>query len=159
VSTLGLAARAVGLGAAVGYFFDPDMGRRRRALVRDQVVRLIRIAREEVRAGVRDASNRAQGVTARVGHAATAASEGERRGSADVRGERRVARAAGLRPATRLALPILGAAALGRLRVPRHVRPGAALRLAFMGALGAAVATVERAQQRARAGSSRAALG
>jgi hypothetical protein len=151
MSTLGYMARAAGLAAAATYIFDPDTGRRRRALVRDQLVHLIRIAREEVQAGIRDASNRAQGVVATVGRVGEAP-EGERFGE---EGGRR-AGAGGLRPAARLALPIVGAAALGGLRVPRHVPPAFALRLALVGALGAAVAAVERAQQRARAGGPRA---
>jgi hypothetical protein len=72
VSRLGAVARAAGVGAAATYFFDPDMGRRRRALVRDQLVRLIRIGREEVEVGMRDASNRARGLVATVRQATDA---------------------------------------------------------------------------------------
>ena len=51
------------IGAAVGtaamYLFDPDLGRRRRALIRDKAVSARTEAREIVDAGVRDLSHRA----------------------------------------------------------------------------------------------------
>ena len=51
------------VGAAVGtaamYLFDPDLGRRRRALIRDKAVRAQTETREIVDAGVRDLTNRA----------------------------------------------------------------------------------------------------
>ena len=50
------------IGAAIGgaamYFFDPDRGRRRRALVRDQAVRAQSNVRDMVDAGTRDLKNR-----------------------------------------------------------------------------------------------------
>ena len=50
------------IGAAIGgaamYFFDPDRGRRRRALVRDQAVRAQSNVRDLVDAGTRDLKNR-----------------------------------------------------------------------------------------------------
>jgi uncharacterized membrane protein len=50
------------IGAAIGgaamYFFDPDRGRRRRALVRDQAIRAQSNVREFVDAGTRDLKNR-----------------------------------------------------------------------------------------------------
>lgn len=61
------------IGAALGgtamYFFDPDRGRRRRALVRDQAVRATRRTGELFEAGARDLSNRASAVPHRL-HAA-----------------------------------------------------------------------------------------
>ena len=53
-----------GLGAAAMYLFDPRQGRRRRALIRDQLVRLSREARDSVDVVSRDAANRAVGLWA-----------------------------------------------------------------------------------------------
>ena len=53
---------AAGLGAAVMYLLDPDRGRRRRALIRDQAVKLNRQTREAVSGRVEDLSNRAKGM-------------------------------------------------------------------------------------------------
>ena len=44
--------RSVGLGALVAYFFDPDNGRRRRALARDRVPALLRRSSERTRRAV-----------------------------------------------------------------------------------------------------------
>ena len=51
-----------GLGAGVMYLLDPDRGRRRRALVRDQAIRSMRQTREAAEATARDAQHRAQGL-------------------------------------------------------------------------------------------------
>lgn len=57
-------------GAAVGgvamYFFDPDKGRRRRALVRDRAVKVSTDARHFVEQGTRDLKNRGSAATGRV---------------------------------------------------------------------------------------------
>jgi len=53
---------AAGLGAAVMYFLDPDRGPRRRALVKDKVVKLNRQTQEAVEGRVKDMSNRAKGM-------------------------------------------------------------------------------------------------
>ena len=53
---------AVGLGAALMYLFDPDRGNRRRALIRDKVVKLNRQTQETVSGKVTDLSNRAKGM-------------------------------------------------------------------------------------------------
>lgn len=53
-----------GLGAGLMYLLDPDRGRRRRALVRDQAIRSTRKARAAAQATARDARNRAQGMVA-----------------------------------------------------------------------------------------------
>ena len=52
----------LGLGAGLMYFFDPQMGRRRRALVRDQAVRLGNDAADALRDRTRDLGNRAYGL-------------------------------------------------------------------------------------------------
>jgi len=57
---------AAGLGAALMYLFDPQHGRRRTALVRDQWTRLVRKGRTRSDAGWRDLVNRAGGLVARV---------------------------------------------------------------------------------------------
>jgi hypothetical protein len=53
-----------GAAAAATYFLDPQLGRRRRALVRDQLVHLGRVGREAVDITSRDVRNRAQGISA-----------------------------------------------------------------------------------------------
>jgi hypothetical protein len=55
---------ALGAGAALMYFFDPDRGRRRRALVRDQLVHAAHKTSDAVDATSRDLTNRARGVVA-----------------------------------------------------------------------------------------------
>jgi hypothetical protein len=49
------------------YLFDPDRGRRRRALIRDQVVKAETTAREIVEDGRKDVANRATALTQRAG--------------------------------------------------------------------------------------------
>jgi hypothetical protein len=51
-----------GIGAALMYFLDPQQGRRRRALVRDQMIHLSHEARDAADVVARDAANRAGGV-------------------------------------------------------------------------------------------------
>jgi len=55
------------LGAGAMYFFDPLLGRRRRALVEDQCRRLSREATEGLDASWRDLANRARGTVAEPG--------------------------------------------------------------------------------------------
>jgi CBS domain-containing protein len=52
----------LGSGAALMYFLDPDRGRRRRALVSDQVTSLTNDAQDMIGKKQRDLSNRAQGL-------------------------------------------------------------------------------------------------
>jgi hypothetical protein len=52
----------VGSGLAIMYFFDPNEGRRRRALLRDQISKWTRIGREQVYGKAKDVQNRAVGV-------------------------------------------------------------------------------------------------
>lgn len=60
---LGLLAAAAGA-AAVMYYFDPDMGRRRRALVRDRLAGASHNAGRTLRGQARYASDHARGVLA-----------------------------------------------------------------------------------------------
>jgi len=55
---------AVGLGAALMYFFDPDRGRRRRALIRDKVEAAGNTLSDKADKLGRDISNRASGMVA-----------------------------------------------------------------------------------------------
>ncbi|MBX6315226.1 MAG: BON domain-containing protein [Isosphaeraceae bacterium] len=54
--------KGVGIGAGLMYLFDPEMGRRRRALVRDQWIHLSHKLEDTLRKGMCDLSNRLQGV-------------------------------------------------------------------------------------------------
>jgi hypothetical protein len=54
----------LGTGAALMYLMDPDRGRTRRALLRDQAVGLGNDAREAINATTEDLSNRAYGIYA-----------------------------------------------------------------------------------------------
>lgn len=62
-----LLAGGIGLGAALMYILDPDRGRRRRALVRDQLVSAAHRAPDAFGATARDLSNRTRGLAAEVG--------------------------------------------------------------------------------------------
>jgi hypothetical protein len=53
-----------GLGAGLMYLLDPQMGRRRRALARDQAVSLAHEAQDAAGVVARDATNRARGLAA-----------------------------------------------------------------------------------------------
>lgn len=59
-------ATSLGLGAALMYFFDPDRGRRRRALLRDQLSHAARLAREAPRVTGRDLAGRSTGLWAEL---------------------------------------------------------------------------------------------
>lgn len=52
----------LGAGAALMYLLDPDRGNRRRALIRDKMVKLNRQTQEAVSGKVKDVSNRAKGM-------------------------------------------------------------------------------------------------
>ncbi len=60
-SALGILT-GLGLGAAAMYLFDPQGGRRRRALIRDKAVSINRRTQDAVRGGAVDLSNRAKGL-------------------------------------------------------------------------------------------------
>ena len=55
---------SAGLGAALMYIFDPDRGKRRRALIRDKVEAAGNKLSDKVEKIGRDISNRAYGVVA-----------------------------------------------------------------------------------------------
>ena len=65
-----------GLGAAVMYMLDPDRGNRRRALLRDKMVKINRQTQEAVSGKVHDMTNRAKGML----HEAKSSFEGEETG-------------------------------------------------------------------------------
>ena len=52
----------LGAGALLMYLLDPDRGNRRRALIRDKMVKLNRQTQETVGGKVKDMSNRAKGM-------------------------------------------------------------------------------------------------
>ena len=52
----------LGAGAALMYLLDPDRGNRRRALIRDKMVKLNRQTQEAVGGRVTDLGNRAKGM-------------------------------------------------------------------------------------------------
>ena len=52
----------LGVGALLMYLLDPDRGNRRRALIRDKMVRLNRQTQETVSGKVKDMGNRAKGM-------------------------------------------------------------------------------------------------
>jgi BON domain len=61
--------RYVGLGALITYFFDPENGRRRRALARDRIPALFRHGTERLERTGRGAAAEAYGVKQKVKHA------------------------------------------------------------------------------------------
>lgn len=58
--------RGLGLGLAIGYFFDPERGRRRRAMARDKAVGGLHTVSDAIETTKRDVSQRARGVVAEV---------------------------------------------------------------------------------------------
>ncbi len=65
------------LGAAAMYFFDPEVGGRRRTLVRDQAVSFSTTARDTMDAKSRHMMSRARGLRHRIGLAAQPREERE----------------------------------------------------------------------------------
>lgn len=63
----------IGVGAALMYFYDPQKGNRRRALIRDKAVGLTNDAKEAISGKAEDLSNRAKGLI----HEAKSAVSGE----------------------------------------------------------------------------------
>jgi hypothetical protein len=55
---------ALGIGAIAMYYFDPDSGKRRRSLLRDQLTHLRRESRHYAKGTLKHARNRAHGVVA-----------------------------------------------------------------------------------------------
>jgi len=66
VAPLGRVLLGAAIGAGIMYLLDPDGGRRRRALVRDQLVSAGHRASDAVGATSRDMTNRARGVVAEL---------------------------------------------------------------------------------------------
>jgi hypothetical protein len=60
--------KSLALGAGAMYLFDPILGRRRRALLRDQGVRTLHAASDFLDKAVRDAQHRIEGTLAEVSH-------------------------------------------------------------------------------------------
>ena len=60
--------RNLGLGALIAYFFDPDSGRRRRALARDRIPALFRRMSERAERAGRGVSAEAHGVKQKATH-------------------------------------------------------------------------------------------
>jgi osmotically-inducible protein OsmY len=58
----------VGLGAALTYFFDPEQGRRRRAMTRDRFVAFFRRRKRETERLCRSASAQAEGLVQKAKH-------------------------------------------------------------------------------------------
>ncbi len=56
----------LGLGALFMYLTDPDMGRRRRAMLLDQYTHAKRVVREGAEGAVRDATNRVGGLISKA---------------------------------------------------------------------------------------------
>lgn len=56
----------VGVGAALMYLFDPEKGKRRRALLRDKFVHVTHSTGEKLDVTSRDAANRVQGLVVRT---------------------------------------------------------------------------------------------
>jgi hypothetical protein len=64
VTRAGALLRGAFAGATTMYFFDPDVGSRRRGLVRDQLVHWSNVLRDELEIEVRDARHRVQDAVA-----------------------------------------------------------------------------------------------
>jgi gas vesicle protein len=56
----------LGIGAAATYLLDPEQGRRRRALVRDQLLKARRMTNEAMEGRSKDVANRARGAAAQT---------------------------------------------------------------------------------------------
>jgi uncharacterized membrane protein len=63
----GSLATGIGLGAALMYWLDPQGGRRRRALVRDQLAHAVRVGGDALGATSRDVKHRTYGTAAQLG--------------------------------------------------------------------------------------------
>ena len=76
VNTSLLVLGGLGAGALLMFFFDPQQGRRRRALVRDKAVKVKNKTADVIEKRSRDLSNRAQGVIAQTKNALSKKAEG-----------------------------------------------------------------------------------
>lgn len=61
-----LLAAGVGVGALIMYMLDPEQGRRRRALARDQVTSFVNTAEQRIEAKARHYTNKARGLSAKA---------------------------------------------------------------------------------------------
>lgn len=76
-----LLAAGVGVGAFIMYMLDPEQGRRRRALARDQMTSFVSTAEKQIEAKARHYSNKARGVASRMRGAASDTVDGAREGT------------------------------------------------------------------------------
>jgi gas vesicle protein len=67
---------AIGAGAALMYFFDPETGRRRRALVRDKYAQGRTVLRDKTESAVHSAADQTRGAIARIQSRIASRSEG-----------------------------------------------------------------------------------
>ena len=66
---MALLAAGVGVGALIMYLLDPESGRRRRSVARDQVTSFVTDAERKIEAKARHYTNRARGVVAEAKNA------------------------------------------------------------------------------------------
>jgi len=71
----------LGARAALMYLFDPEGGNRRRALIRDNAVKLNRQTRDAIDGTVKDLSNRAKGTVHELRSAGSSESDASQTGS------------------------------------------------------------------------------
>ncbi len=117
-STLAMLS-GMGLGAFIMYALDPERGHRRRAMARQRLVRLFRLAGESMDKGIRDLEHRAEGVLAEP----TSLLRGSERS-----GSRPELMQENWAPGTRLIMGGLGAAILVRgLRQPGIINSASGL--------------------------------
>jgi hypothetical protein len=69
LQTTALSLASAAVGAGLMYFFDPRMGRRRRAILRDQGVHYRKVARRAAGRKLRDLKNRGRGAVYHLRHA------------------------------------------------------------------------------------------
>ena len=82
-SNLGWLLVGAGLGALTTYMLDPDRGRRRQALVRDQMVHASKVVQREVPKKIRYAQDRLQGLQHELGLAGEGGPDGAGEDSPD----------------------------------------------------------------------------
>jgi len=136
------------VGAGAMYLLDPEVGRRRRALIRDQYVRWRGESLDAFRVAARDLSNRAAGVVAET--------RGFLEDKMPALGAGTAARRGRLTPATRALIgSVTGGLVLAT--ASRYAILGPLVASAALGSLAAAVANVERGRLRSAAESRHAA--
>jgi hypothetical protein len=124
----GALLRGALVGAAATYFFDPDVGRRRRALVRDRIVHWLAVVRQELESELHDLRNRTRGAVASVRRIGAAPKSSDEAIAGRIRARLRSLEHPGaVRVAVRegrvhLAGPVLPRDAERARRIVRHVR-------------------------------------